>query len=185
MDTERKHGHPESAGYEREDMKTGSIYAFLIVLAVVGIVVTLIVTGAYNAANRYVADHQPEMTPMAAQMKLDPNTRKVHRADVEQFPQPRLETNERLEINDFRLQEEQLLHSYNWVNQPAGQMRIPVDRAMELIAQRGLPTTPQAGTVPPSGVNMVYEAARKSDTSNMQKPGQSPQPPPAAEKPKQ
>jgi hypothetical protein len=36
---------------------------------------------------------------------------------------------------------------------------------MELVAQRGLPTRPQAGTVPPSEINMVKQAARRSDTS--------------------
>ncbi len=183
MDTERKHGH-ESAGFERQDMKAGGVYAFLVVLAVTGILVTLVVTLAYNVANRYVSQHQTEMTPLASQMKLDPNTRKVHAADIDQFSQPRLETNERVEINDFRLREEQALNSYGWGNQPTGEGRIPIDRAMELIAQRGLPTTPQTGAAPVSEVNTVYEAAQKADTSNMQNAGgkTSPQP---AQKPKQ
>jgi len=38
------------------------------------------------------------------------------------------------------------------------------DRAMQLLAQRGLPTRPQAGAVPPSDVNTSGEAARRSDT---------------------
>ena len=63
------------------------------------------------------------------------------------------------------MQEEQTLHSYGWVDQQAGVVRIPIDRAMELLAQRGLPTRPQAGVVPPSDVNMAKEAARRSDTS--------------------
>ena len=57
------------------------------------------------------------------------------------------------------------MHSYGWVDQQAGVVRIPIDRAMELLAQRGLPTRPQAGAVPPSDVNMAKEAARRSDTS--------------------
>jgi hypothetical protein len=44
-------------------------------------------------------------------------------------------------------------------------VRIPIDRAMELVAQRGLPTRPQTGAVPPSDVAMGKEAARRSDTS--------------------
>jgi hypothetical protein len=35
--------------------------------------------------------------------------------------------------------EEGQLQSYGWVDQDAGQARIPVSRAMELIAERGLP----------------------------------------------
>jgi hypothetical protein len=175
MATEQHHGKHESAAFEPQDMKSSGVYTFLVVLAVVGILVAVFITVSYDLANKYVASHQPAMSPMAAQMKLDPDTRKIHKADVEQFSQPRLETNERVEINDFRLREEQALNGYSWVNQPAGQLRIPIDRAMELVAQRGLPTTPQAGIVPPSGVNMVYEAARKSDTSSTQKPAEKPQ----------
>ena len=43
------------------------------------------------------------------------------------FPQPRLETNEPREINDFRLQEEQTLNSYDYVDKNAGMVRIPID----------------------------------------------------------
>ncbi len=91
--------------------------------------------------------------------------RAVTPGDITKFPQPRLETNEPSEITSFRVQEEQTLNSYGWVDQSAGVVRIPIDRAMELLAQRGLPTRPQAGTVPPSEVNMGREAARRSDTS--------------------
>jgi hypothetical protein len=36
---------------------------------------------------------------------------------------------------------------------------------MQLVAQRGLPTTPKAGTIPPSAVNVANQAAERSDTS--------------------
>jgi hypothetical protein len=73
------------------------------------------------------------------------------KSDIEKtFPQPRLETNERLEINDFRLREEQTLNSYGFVDEKAGVVHIPIERAMQLTAQRGLPTTPRVGTVPPA-----------------------------------
>jgi hypothetical protein len=36
---------------------------------------------------------------------------------------------------------------------------------MQLLAERGLPTLPQAGTVPASDVNTAKQAAQKSDTS--------------------
>jgi hypothetical protein len=68
------------------------------------------------------------------------------------------------------MQEVQRLNSYGWVDQQAGIARIPIDRAMALLAQRGLPTRPQAGVAPPSDVNTAKEAARRSDTSS--KPAQ-------------
>ena len=59
------------------------------------------------------------------------------------FPQPRLETDERTQINDFRVGEEDKLNSYGWVDQNAGIIRIPIDRAMDLIVERGLPVRPE------------------------------------------
>jgi hypothetical protein len=87
-----------------------------------------------------------------------------------------LETNERVEIKDFRLKEEQTLNSYGWVDEKAGVVRIPIDRAMQLLAQRGLPTTPKAGTVPPSAVSVAAQTAARSDSSN--KPAQPKSQPP-------
>lgn len=39
----------------------------------------------------------------------------------------------------YRLQEEEVLHSYGWVDKDAGVVHIPIDRAIELLAQEGLP----------------------------------------------
>jgi len=72
-------------------------------------------------------------------------------------------------INDFRLQEEKKLNSYGWIDQKAGIARIPIDRAMQLLAQRGLPTRLQAGAVPPSPVNMARQAVTRSNTSQQPK----------------
>jgi hypothetical protein len=104
--------------------------------------------------------------------KAEKDTRESNAPEVAKqmestFPQPRLEINERTEIRDFRLEEEQQLHSYGWVDQPAGTVHIPIDQAMQLIAARGLPTTPKTGTVPPSIVNTIKDAADKSDHSDM------------------
>ena len=97
--------------------------------------------------------------------QADTDTRIVSPDEIKKFPQPRLERNERVEINDFRLREEQTLNSYGWVDEKAGVVRIPIERAMQLVAQRGLPTTPKAGTIPPSAVNVANQAAQRSDTS--------------------
>jgi hypothetical protein len=117
----------------------------------------------------------PQQSPLVQQ--VDTNTRIVSPDEIKKFPEPRLERNERIEINDFRLKEEQTLNSYGWVDEKSGVVRIPIDRAMQLLAQRGLPTTPKAGTIPPSAVNVANQAAERSDTS-----GTSPQTKPPAPK---
>ena len=42
-------------------------------------------------------------------------------------------------MRSYRLQEEEVLHSYGWVDKEAGIVRIPIERAIELLAQGGLP----------------------------------------------
>ena len=52
---------------------------------------------------------------------------------------PRLQLSAPEDLGKFRKQEEAELNSYGWINQTSGTMRIPIERTMELIAQRGLP----------------------------------------------
>lgn len=52
---------------------------------------------------------------------------------------PRLQTDPPTQKLELRASEERLLTTYDWVDQPAGLGRIPVKRAMDLLAERGLP----------------------------------------------
>jgi hypothetical protein len=156
-------GHDQEMDFEREDLTPKPILIFLGSLAVGCVLVYFILRGMYSYLDSYQNHHQPAQSPLVQQTTVD--TRIVSPGDITRFPQPRLEDDERREINDFREQEEQTLNSYGWVDQQAGVVRIPIDRAMQLMAQRGLPTRPQSGTAPSSDVNMAKEAARRSDTS--------------------
>ncbi len=155
--------HNEEAEFEREDLGAKPVILFLVGLTVGCLLVALLLKGMYSYLDARENRHQPALNPLVQQTRSD--LRSVTPGDITKFPEPRLETDEPREIRAFRVQEEQTLHSYGWVDQPAGVVRIPIDRAMELVAQRGLPTRPQAGTVPPSEINMVKQAARRSDTS--------------------
>lgn len=160
---ETKHEHGEEA-YEHQDLSAQAIYAFLISLLVGGLIIYFVVWGMYRFMDARTREHEPPPNPLVRQTKTD--TRVVAPDEIKKFPEPRLEKNERVEINDFRLKEEQTLNSYGWVDEKAGIVHIPIDRAMQLLAQQGLPTTAKAGTVPTSEVNVVTQAAQRSDTSN-------------------
>jgi len=159
--TEDRHNPGASSEFELQDFRPSTIYAFLVGLAVACIVVTFAVWAAYKVADSYVTARQPK-NPMVEPLA---DTRKVAPAQVTQFAQPRLEINERTQINQFRLQEEQRLHSYGWVDESAGVVRIPIERAMQLVAERGLPTKPKAGENPASTINTINQAVQRVDTS--------------------
>lgn len=153
----------EEMDFEREDLGAKPILTFLLGLVIGCVLVALVLRGLYSYLDSYENRHQPVENPLVQQTTAD--TRIVEKGDINKFPQPRLESEETTEVNAFRMQEEQTLNSYGWVDEQAGVARIPIDRAMALLAQRGLPTKPQAGVVPPSDVNTAKDA-RRSDTSS-------------------
>ena len=162
--TEQRHEeHRPGVGFEREDLGSRPIFGFLISLAIVGILIYYLLWGMFHFLDAYNRQHERPVSPMVVP---EEETRTAGRAQIQQFPEPRLEEDERTELNDFRYGEEERLSSYGWVDQNAGIAHIPITRAMELIAQRGLPTNPQAGAAPapPSPVNLARQAAAKSDT---------------------
>lgn len=66
------------------------------------------------------------------------------------FPTPRLQSDDgSLDTADLHAREDLLLDHYSWVDRSKGTIRIPVERAMELIAQRGLPVAQQPAPAEP------------------------------------
>jgi hypothetical protein len=53
-------------------------------------------------------------------------------------PEPRLQTDPPMELKEFRAGEEAILNNYSWIDPEKGTVRIPVSRAMELVAKEGL-----------------------------------------------
>ena len=56
-----------------------------------------------------------------------------------EFPEPRLQIRPMDDLQKSRAREASDLNSYGWVDRIAGVVRIPIDRAMQLTAERGLP----------------------------------------------
>jgi len=146
----RPQGH-----FEHRDVGVSTVVYFLIGLAVALIIAYFVVDGLYSFLSHRFEAQQPAVSPLVANAPTD--TRKLPKeyktdsesADYEKylhknFPEPQLETNERTELNSVRLREEQTLATYDYVDKNAGTVRIPIDRAMDLIVQRGLPVRAKA-----------------------------------------
>jgi len=63
-------------------------------------------------------------------------------------PVPELESEPGQTLDPYRAAEEQKLNSYGWVDRATGVIRIPIDRAMDLTAQQGLPSRPTPAATP-------------------------------------
>ena len=139
-------------GFEQEDLSSRSALYFLAGLVLVCLVVYLIVFGMYRFLDSYATAHQPPMSPMVTP---EADTRAVTPQNAETFPQPRLEENERTQFRSFIEDQDRKLATYDWVDKDRGTVRIPIDRAMELIEQRGLP-------VHAEGASSAQSSAAKS-----------------------
>jgi hypothetical protein len=136
-----------NGGYERSDISSADVLYFLLGLLVAGVLSYFVVDGMYSYLDKRSAAEQAPVNPLVTNAPTD--TRHISK-DYPQstFPSPRLEEDERGQLNGIRLKEEQTLNTYDWIDQNAGTVRIPIDRAMDLIAQRGLPVRVQAGSAP-------------------------------------
>lgn len=62
----------------------------------------------------------------------------------EPTPAPRLQVDAPRELRELRAAEDAALHGYAWIDKNRSLVRIPIDRAIEVLTQRGLPARAQA-----------------------------------------
>jgi hypothetical protein len=136
-------------GFEQEDLSSRGPFYFMASLALLCLVIYVIVFGMYRFLDSYEKAHQPPMSPLATPQA---DTRTMTHENTQTFPQPRLEENERTQLRQFIEDQDRKLATYDWVDKDKGIVRIPIDRAMELIVQRGLPVHPEGSSATqPSG----------------------------------
>src|SRR5499427_9491337 len=144
----KSNGHGD---YERKDISVNGVVVFLIGLAAIVVVSYFVVDVFYGVLEKHFEAEQGPISPLVTNAQQD--TRRIppqYGQDYakylrESFPAPQLETDERTQLNEVRLREEDVLSTYDYVDKNAGTIRIPIDRAMDLLAQKGLPVLPQTG----------------------------------------
>lgn len=155
------HAQRPAESFEHEDLSPLGVFYFLAGLAIVGITIYFILVGMYRYLDAYDRNHQPPMNPMAVTTGVNPNVmtqRQIQQQIDKTFPKPVLEYSERTQFIQELENEDKALESYDWVDQNAGIVRIPIEQAMDLVAQRGLPVLPEAAR--------VKAAQQKASTKN-------------------
>ena len=139
MSTEEtsKRGHlDDHAGYERRGLNVSMVLFTGLAMIVAGLLIHYSVVGLFDVLRGQSAakDVSPSAIMMGQPKKL--------------APEPRLQSDEAGDLDKLRKNEDAILQSYGWVDRNAGTVRIPVERALDIVAQRGLPSVPvqpQAG----------------------------------------
>lgn len=146
MSDEMNHGRSgHEAGFEREDLGARGVFIFMIGLALVAVVIYFVIIGLYSFLDKYERSRMATASPLVSSNGT--MSRVVKQEYMEQrFKDngvPMLEVNERGQFRDFLIKQENQLNSYGWVDEKAGVAHIPIERAMELLTQRGLPVYSQ------------------------------------------
>jgi hypothetical protein len=155
------HGNPEidaSAGYEKSDVGIKGILWFLfsmgILVAVTGVACYWI-GGVFNAHMDKEDGPNSKWTQTVdvrqlGNMPSSPELQNRMAAITQSFPTPRLQLDDGdADVADLHAREDILLDNYTWIDQSKGTVRIPIDRAMQIIAQKGLPVASAVQVQPP------------------------------------
>lgn len=122
-----EHGDTPQVRHETSDVNVRAIFGFGLGLLIAGLFIHFLVwlLFAFFSAReaRKVTPQYPLATTEATRLP----------------PEPRLQTNPRQDLRDLRAEEDRILNSYGWVDKNAGVVRIPIEQAMRLTLQRGLP----------------------------------------------
>jgi hypothetical protein len=88
------------------------------------------------------------LTPVPRTAAIGTPTRLPKGDPTQRFPAPKLQPDPVADLNKFRASVEQRLNSYGWTDQKAGVVHIPIERAIDLMSEKGLPTR-QPPSLPP------------------------------------
>jgi hypothetical protein len=123
--------HHDDVAHEGSDVNVRAIAQFGVGLLVLGAAIYLVVWLFFGFLSERSARASGQLPyPLAAgQQDRVP-------------PEPRLQTNPRADLRELRESEDKRLDSYGWVDRNAGIVHIPIDDAIKLTLQRGLPSRP-------------------------------------------
>jgi hypothetical protein len=118
--------HTDGPRFERRDIKPRPILQMGIGIALLTAIAALAMFGLFRVLKGGPPEHAQAAPP--------------------QPPEPRLQKNERSDLARLVAAQRARLTSYGWVDRSAGIVHIPIDEALRLVAQRGLPVRATAPT---------------------------------------
>jgi hypothetical protein len=147
-----------SLGFEPSDVRITGILVFLIALGTFVAVTGILCYGIGKVFNAHMNKEDGPNTKWTKTVDIRqlgnlPNSPDMQNKVAEltqQFPTPRVQTDDgNQDVADLHAREDLLLDNYSWADSAHAKVRIPIERAMEIIAQRGLPVAPAAQLPPP------------------------------------
>jgi hypothetical protein len=126
---------PADVGYETTDVNPKTLLAWVAGLACMILLSIIAAWVLFDVLAGYARRADPVISPLAPLEKAVP-------------PEPKLIVDEPHDLASVRRQEQEVLDGYGWVDKAGGVIRIPVERAMDLVAKEGLPSRSRTGKAP-------------------------------------
>lgn len=162
-DTKRRHAEIPRVDdrYERSDARYSAVVMWIIVIGAAAVLSGWASFYYYRYATARLEDKtQPPMSAMGPRVAM--------KKDV-----PLLQLSPTADMVQFKKLMDEASNSYGWVSKPAGVVRIPIDRAMELTLQRGLPSDEKkletTATAPDTGGDLPQDSSSGRTSWNMQR----------------
>ena len=124
MDHPVTHGVPPVSGHETRDANVKLILLSTVGVAVMVLSVCFITVGIFDYLNAH-QEGAPQTTSLVRPKELPTG--------------PRVQEHPWEEYKALHADETRILNSYGWTDEKTETVRIPIDRAIELVAERGLP----------------------------------------------
>lgn len=127
---------PNGEGYETTDAEVRPVLLFLAALGVLIVVAMAVMTGLYSALESHFGRSETVLSPLV---------------DVEQVPEgPKLQADPAAELATVRTWEKEKLNRYEWIDEDTGTFRIPIERAIQIISEAGLPAREESEGAQPA-----------------------------------
>ncbi|MET0659194.1 MAG: hypothetical protein ABW110_13665 [Steroidobacteraceae bacterium] len=141
--------NPPGAKYEHSDIDVNVGYKFALWLAVAMVISVGIVYGTFwfFEGRERSANAIAQKYPLAVGQHKEP-------------PAPNLQKQPFKDVYELRLGEAAKLTSYGWVDKDGGIARIPIDRAMDVMLERGFPARAEGG----NALNVVTQDSSSGRT---------------------
>jgi hypothetical protein len=142
---------PPAPGYETRDANTSGVLLFLGLLAAMLALVLLFSWGLFREFSVSINNKPPD-SPFTG-------VREVPSA-------PRLQVTPREDLQRILADQQSKLETYGWEDRQAGTVRIPIERAMDLLVQKGLPVATPGPSGPSRDNSPGYAGSRNLRREN-------------------
>jgi hypothetical protein len=115
----------QSPGYEKTDASPRGLVYFVAVIAAFLAIMAALLIWLFSHYQKTETNGSSVARPFEAVEPLP--------------PAPRIQPDPRIDMRTYFDSQQQTLNTYGWIDRQNGIVRLPIDRAMELLLERGLP----------------------------------------------